>query len=452
MNWARMRFKFLVAGLFAAFAVIGIGKTVVRMVRVAFLCALVVLVPVVSRANIYSGVSSLTAGSWDAAGVRSMTAGVKAGNLTKYFRVGLSPASLALIAATMLGGALIDTYKEDALTATKAYLASAGLGIVGGATVKYTSSWVPVPGTPFANNLVPLQAVYPAYAMVPTSTSTTAAAVRADMVNHCVSHGTYLIGGASAAYPSGGATCYYDTFRCNGAGHETITVWPYPVTPNPAVISQVNTPVPATPTEFKTKIQTDLTASQAGAQNMWKELEGVIGSTYNGAAVWQIPSVGGAIALPGILEKPAAGLGTPQAAIDTAVKAQVPAQAITDLETAANPASGTEVVAPPAPGVKDPAYTGTSVTPTWPAIGDFGAQWKTFTDNLKTKGLFALPGQFFASMPSGGSSVFSFSTPHWGTHSYDFASWGSVTTTLRAVFLIIFGWVAIRIVTKGGGG
>lgn len=82
---------------------------------------------------------------------------------------------------------------------------------------------------------------------------------------------------------------------------------------------------------------------------------------------------------------------------------------------------------------------------------DFGARLTQLMNELKGTGLFSLPSQILNNIPSGGSSSITFSGGRFGTHTYDFSSWGSILNTLKGILLAIFAIVWIRIVCLKGG-
>jgi len=82
-----------------------------------------------------------------------------------------------------------------------------------------------------------------------------------------------------------------------------------------------------------------------------------------------------------------------------------------------------------------------------------GNRFQTFFNQMRTTAVFSLPNQFLTGLPSGGSSTMSFNGGRFGNHTFDFATFSSLWTTLKTIILVLFGWFSIRIVTlKGGGG
>ncbi|BCO08817.1 hypothetical protein GF1_11930 [Desulfolithobacter dissulfuricans] len=78
---------------------------------------------------------------------------------------------------------------------------------------------------------------------------------------------------------------------------------------------------------------------------------------------------------------------------------------------------------------------------------DFVSRTNDFIDQMKSTGLFSLPGQISQNIPTGGESVMTIEAGQYGTHDFNFADWGNALAVLRTVCLIVFSWIGIRIVT-----
>lgn len=101
----------------------------------------------------------------------------------------------------------------------------------------------------------------------------------------------------------------------------------------------------------------------------------------------------------------------------------------------------------------NPPYTGTVNRTAWPAAPSIGARFTSFTNTIKGTSLWSVPNALSAGFPAGGNPVISFNGGVYGQHSYDFSTWGSgIFNVIKGIVLVICSWVAIRIVTKGGGG
>lgn len=84
---------------------------------------------------------------------------------------------------------------------------------------------------------------------------------------------------------------------------------------------------------------------------------------------------------------------------------------------------------------------------------DFGARFSTFMSDMKTSGLFSLPGQLLGNIPTGGQSDFNVSFGRMGSTRFDLADYGPAIGIMRTLTLIVFSVAGFRIVTlKGGSG
>jgi hypothetical protein len=99
-----------------------------------------------------------------------------------------------------------------------------------------------------------------------------------------------------------------------------------------------------------------------------------------------------------------------------------------------------------------PAYSSSFFAGT-PTLESYKASFNAFTKDMMSTPLFGLVGGFFGAVPNGGSSVVSFNGGVYGSHIYDFSSWGSVLSVLRGLVLVMFAAASVRIIfLKGGGG
>lgn len=76
----------------------------------------------------------------------------------------------------------------------------------------------------------------------------------------------------------------------------------------------------------------------------------------------------------------------------------------------------------------------------------FSTRFIAFMTQVQSAPIFSMVRSFFGSVPTGGSSIIEFNAGIYGQHSYDFASWGPLLTVLRGLILIIFSFLAIRVV------
>lgn len=83
----------------------------------------------------------------------------------------------------------------------------------------------------------------------------------------------------------------------------------------------------------------------------------------------------------------------------------------------------------------------------------FSAVFNDFLINMQNTGLGGLFSTFANGIPTVWvSTVISFSTANYGSHSFDFADYVTLWSTLGAIFLVITSWFCVRIISKGGGG
>lgn len=88
-----------------------------------------------------------------------------------------------------------------------------------------------------------------------------------------------------------------------------------------------------------------------------------------------------------------------------------------------------------------------------PTPQSYSNEFNSFVSNMKATPLYGLMGGFFNGVPNSGVSVVSFDGGRYGTHSYDFSSWGSILTVIKALVLIIFAAMSMKIIfLKGGSG
>lgn len=88
-----------------------------------------------------------------------------------------------------------------------------------------------------------------------------------------------------------------------------------------------------------------------------------------------------------------------------------------------------------------------------PTSQSYSNEFNGFVSDMKATPLYGLMGGFFNGVPTSGVSVVSFNGGRYGTHSYDFSSWGSILTVIKALVLIIFAAMSMKIIfLKGGSG
>ncbi len=88
-----------------------------------------------------------------------------------------------------------------------------------------------------------------------------------------------------------------------------------------------------------------------------------------------------------------------------------------------------------------------------PTSQSYSNEFNSFVSDVKATPLYGLMGGFFSGVPTSAVSVVSFNGGRYGTHSYDFSSWGSILTVIKALVLIIFAAMSMKIIfLKGGSG
>jgi hypothetical protein len=198
----------------------------------------------------------------------------------------------------------------------------------------------------------------------------------------------------------------------------------------------------------------DLTAGDPLARAAVAEAEGVIEKAFGGQP-WIDISQNPPVAFPttGAMDKTAPGLpgtlDTPRKAIEVPAAAAI-GQPLIDMGTAADTQPGEVTppnVVPDARPYVDPGYAGTYTKAAWDTVDGFGTRLASFTNSIKSTGLFQIPGGMFQGIPSGGSSSFTINGgSNFGTHTVDLAGWSSLLLILRACFLLGFAYCSVKIV------
>jgi hypothetical protein len=89
-----------------------------------------------------------------------------------------------------------------------------------------------------------------------------------------------------------------------------------------------------------------------------------------------------------------------------------------------------------------------------PAVGDFQTRTQAFVDTIKASSIFGLPVLLGSSIPSSGGSceyTVDMSERFGGTKTLSFCNWSTGLAAIHVVLMILAGWTAVRIVSKGGG-
>lgn len=80
----------------------------------------------------------------------------------------------------------------------------------------------------------------------------------------------------------------------------------------------------------------------------------------------------------------------------------------------------------------------------------FSQVFSDFKNNIQSTSLFSFYSPAF-SVPDSSDSVVSFNAGVYGSHSFDFASWSSLYPYIRALVMVVFSFVAVKIIILKGG-
>lgn len=99
------------------------------------------------------------------------------------------------------------------------------------------------------------------------------------------------------------------------------------------------------------------------------------------------------------------------------------------------------------------AYSHSDFLTSTPTATSYKDEFATFQTNMESTPLYGLLGSFFGNVPHEGTSIIAFNGGRYGQHTVDFASWSSVFRVLKALVLIIFASLSLKIIfLKGGSG
>lgn len=420
-------------------------KIFIISICVVFLCSTFLY------ASTISTIAQIAAGAWSGT-TRIAPMLFKAGNIAKWVGVGFSPATCAILAGAVLTTWAISNYTQ--LPYIGVWLTSIGDRLYSGQYQKGTYLVTAYTGdaltaynwlvTNYQNPLGSLDVV------VKFSTSAEAQAwIDANISNavHC-----HDIGGYGSGYHSSGAiTVYTHAYLLENYGGACAlngkkVIWYYPSAGSYPSAWDFTYPVSQTVTQVKTDLETGLTASNTQARAAYTEMETAMKNALAGTVSPYLSS---------ILDATNSSSERLQDLLNSAARTAGGA-VVTQME-ADNDAitSGTDVTvqvqaakaAEEAKAETDPAFTAASEPSVWddpPSISDL---WDNFKDAVLATGIFLLPAALSSGIPGGGTSVMSFNAGVFGSHSYDFSTWsGNVILILRSVFLVIFSFIAIRVV------
>ncbi len=423
------------------------------MKKKALIIAVLVLLPSVGFAQTAGvGVLSLGGGSWNGA-TRVLTATVAKGAVRRVATVGLSAAAsggilLAVDGAMVLSEPLV----KDGVDAIRTYLATAGFAHSAAGT------WTKAGPAVKSSTDATCQAQFSSYSGACCQGAIPQMVVSSADLGPLTSAWLGVWGGSHVVNCSSCAP----TDRWYTAGQYDSTnpsaskvLWLYPKPSGPCagtVVSNPGAPVPATPGEVKTKVQTDITAGSAQAKAAVEEAENVARRALVGQTTVIDMADGTKVNVPpSVMDVQApsdasGGYETPRQELMDDIVENLPQETIDDM---AEPAEGTQAV-PEAAKEKeyiDPAYSGRLNTTPWPDAPNFATRWTAFKTAIAASPVFQLP-TGIGSVPSGGSSVISFNAGVFGSHSVDFSTWpSSVFSILSGLVMVACSFVAIKIVT-----
>lgn len=410
-----------------------------------------------AQTSLFATVVKLGVGAWQG-GVRVVPMLVKYGSYAKNIGVGLSPTTLAILAgAVFTTWAVVNIAK---LPMFQSFLTSRNYGVNGGVYKAVVNTGGMLPETAGASGLTEINGLMEyAYSegyggwTVEVLQNLTALQAREAVL---LSGGGYA-GPYNAAMFSTvtGAVCVgvYTKQNCNPGPYCGVTALSYPVSPGDYTSTWgYGATIPAS--QIGTDYTNDITSPTPSpeAYKTWEEFEKAIkdslaGKTspflsdilksmnQAGQTLQQLLDAGMLQAAPNVV----AALQALQNAVtsETNLDAQLtdPAAAAAEAETE----NKENADAWQGEGVPEPS--------TWedpPSISDL---WDDFLDAAGETGLFLLPSALSSGIPGGGASVIAFNGGVFGDQSFDFSDWASnVLLILRSVVMVIFSFVAIRVI------
>jgi len=211
-------------------------------------------------------------------------------------------------------------------------------------------------------------------------------------------------------------------------------VWPYSMTANPVIQDDNVPPIALTVQDIAQKIE-EKGVADATTRDVIEAVEPVA------REILAYPNVG-----EGVRSWPLDATKTAAQGLSDAIVSEIP-QSILDSISTTDVAEGDVWEQPNVPTLP---YTGGSVAELGeyqPEIGDFVGRFSQFISEMKATQLFSLPCSFFSGVPSGGQSTMTvdLGETYGGRHTVDFGAW-TWLVILKAVVLVVFSYVAIRIV------
>ena len=439
-------------------------------------CALVLLIgcPTIMFGQVMSGTVGLLGfgPGWYVGAQRVIQATVTRAGVTEVANIALTNAMRGVLASAVIAAMVIaEPAFNSGVDAVRTWIATAGISRYNGGIGKAGPDNGPkqfIPGTADATSYSQIQtwgnAQYTTCGINWKTYNSYSDAQTAEGAKYTADGGYY--GGAYgnreySMHSAGNVSCGFEGALGPTGSATSMTAFCGPNTTGEQVQNAPPPPpVAGTVNDITSKLNTDLAANNAAAIAAADEAEDILNKGIPAAAV------GSPAASPAVTDQtaapPAAGVVVttplPQPMPDgsttpaaEAVNTVVPALPSSGAITSTPPAAGTSATAPPpALPYTDPGYSGSLSTVPWTAPNSFAERWNTFQGSIQTSGLFGLWGSSFGSVPSGGSSSYTFNAGVFGNHTYDFSSWGStVFGLLSGIVQIACGFVAVKIATLG---
>jgi len=411
----------------------------------------------VQAANVTAQVIKLGASSAAWSGTaRVVPMLLKAGNVAKWVVGSLSPASLAIMGAAIIGQYALE--HPEQFEKLGAWLNFHAYRINNGAFQVQVTTGGCLTGTPAAAALTEynnwMQLAYgTGWGGWSTEVLANSAALNARK-SQLLAGGAYTQTGAY--HPTDGTLYATNTFikqGCSPGPYCGVIALVYPVNPVHYTETQSwsGTTVAAVTTTWNNDIQN--AAPPAVANNLWVDIEKKIEQAQAQEIANPVTST--------MMDVPAYGQTgkTIQDVVNEQGRASISSQTITNIENegdittnvngdvttiinttnqtieqAQKEAEGT-VTAPAVPGAYTKTYQGV------------GTRFNTFWQSVRTSAMFNTVNSFFTYNPGGGSCETNISMGNFGTVNYSFCDWAEFLTILRGVFLVAFAFVSIRIVS-----
>ncbi len=399
-------------------------------------------------------ISSAAAG-WSG-GIRVIPTLIKAGNVAKWLVGTVSPASLAIMGAAVLGQYALE--HPEQLEKLGAWLNFNAYRVNNGQYQKSTTTGGMVPGSAGDAGLAAYNAwMNLAYGVGWGGWSTE---VLENVSAYNVRRSQLLVGGAytqSGTYHSEAGIVAYDTFikqNCSPGPYCGVIALVIPLNPpdyvanvtwnNVAASTVVNTwnsewtgTPPTVATQLWENMERKIEQGQgaelvnASTHTIMDHASNQAGKTVNDVINEQMKLAVGSTAITNIQNEGDTTTITQGGDVTTTINSQT--DTMDKAKKEGEDAAG--VIAPTAPGAYSKTYQGV------------GARFNTFWEAVKTSAMFTTVNSFFTYSPGSGSCDTSISMGNFGTVEYSFCNWEGFLAILRGVILVAFAFVSIRIVS-----